>query len=994
MKDQTKTKTQLIEELTTLHQNMAELRQRVAELEASAIGTWQTGETLLSSEERFRRFILSLSDHIYVTEVTETGRRVNLYLSPNAAKLTGYSEAQLMTDWSFWPSRIIHPDDQAAVAVQAAQLARGQNSEVEYRLIRADGQSIWVRDSARVELVGTSKIVYGVVTDITERKHREVALTRLLGLSRALVTQQSPTRVFDQAIKAATEIAPAADRGSLQLLDEAGETLRTVAISSPDETLGDTIIFQPGVGIAGHALANNQTINVPDVLADERFIPSELPLRLRSLLVAPLVVKGRLLGTLSLSSQKIGAFSAADEVLVQLIADQVAAALENARLFASYAQAEELRRAHKFLQATIDGLASHIAILDENGRIIAVNAPWRYYAEVNDYSHPNYGIGANYLEICDSATGPSAEPAPLVAAGVRQVMAGQRDQFYLEYPAPTPLAQQWFGVRITRFLNDGAIWVVVAHEDVTERRVAEEALRANESRFRSLIQNSSDIITLLTADGTIQYVSPPVERILGHLSEAVVGQNIFSYIHPDDLPRVRTRFNEIVRCPGIDDTPTEFRICSASGTWLWLESVSNNLLDDPNVQGVVVNARDISQRKQVEEELRLLEAQFLQAQKMEAIGRLAGGVAHDFNNLLTVIKGYADLLLFRLGKRNTFRHYIEEISKATDQAALLTHRLLIFSRQEMAQPEVINLNTVVADIEKMLKRLIGEDIELVTSLEPDLGRVKANPGHIEQVTMNLVINARDAMPQGGRLTIETANITLDEIAPYQPMAVQPGQYVRLTVSDTGVGMDEQTLNHIFEPFYTTKEPGKGTGLGLSTVYAIVTQSKGSIQVFSQPGKGTTFNIYLPLLTDPIDPFLQQQKSEDLSAMAGKKNETILLVEDQAKVRAMVKRVLQGHGYRVLEARHGNEALQICLQSQEPIHLILTDVVMPGGISGRELVDRVKPLLPKTKVIYMSGYTNDVTVRHGVLHSTINFLQKPFAPNILLTKVREVLDTAE
>jgi CheY-like chemotaxis protein len=307
---------------------------------------------------------------------------------------------------------------------------------------------------------------------------------------------------------------------------------------------------------------------------------------------------------------------------------------------------------------------------------------------------------------------------------------------------------------------------------------------------------------------------------------------------------------------------------------------------------------------------------------------------------------------------------------------------------------VINLNTVVADIEKMLKRLIGEDIELVTSLEPDLGRVKANPGHIEQVTMNLVINARDAMPQGGRLTIETANITLDEIAPYQPMAVQPGQYVRLTVSDTGVGMDEQTLNHIFEPFYTTKEPGKGTGLGLSTVYAIVTQSKGSIQVFSQPGKGTTFNIYLPLLTDPIDPFLQQQKSEDLSAMAGKKNETILLVEDQAKVRAMVKRVLQGHGYRVLEARHGNEALQICLQSQEPIHLILTDVVMPGGISGRELVDRVKPLLPKTKVIYMSGYTNDVTVRHGVLHSTINFLQKPFAPNILLTKVREVLDTAE
>ncbi len=994
MKDQTKTKAQLIEELTTLHQNMADLRQRVAELEAPASGAWQAGEKLLSSEERFRHFVLSLSDHLYVTEVTETGRRVNLYLSPNVEMLTGYSEAQLMTDWSFWPSRIIHPDDRAAAAVQAAQLARGQNSEVEYRLIRANGRIIWVRDSARVELVGTSKIVYGVVTDIAEHKHREAALAKLLELSRALVTHQSPTQVFDQAIKAATEIAPAADRGSLQLLDEMGDTLRTVAISSPHETLGETIIFQPGVGIAGCALAYNQTINVSDVLTDERFIPSDLPLRLRSLLVAPLVVKGHLLGTLSLSSQKVGAFSAADEVLVQLIADQVAAALENARLFTSYVQAEKLRKAHKFLQATIDALASHIAILDENGGIIAVNAPWRYYAEVNDYSHPNYGIGANYLEICDSATGPSAESAPFVAAGVRQVMAGQQDEFYLEYPAHTSLAQQWFGVRITRFLNEGAIWVVVAHEDVTERRIAEESLRTSENRFRSLIQNSSDIITLLAADGTVQYVSPPVERILGHQPETVVGQNIFAYIHPDDLPRIRPRFSEIVQRPGIDDTLIEFRIRSASGAWLWLESVSNNLLDDPNVHGVVVNARDISQRKQDEEQLRLLEAQFLQAQKMDAIGRLAGGVAHDFNNLLTIIKGYADLLLFRLGQHNSFRPYAEEINKAANQAAMVTRRLLIFSRQEMAQPEVIDLNAVVADIEKMLNRLIGEDVELVTILEPDLGRVKANPGHIEQVIMNLVINARDAMPQGGGVTIETANVNLDEIAPHQPMAVQPGQYVRLTISDTGLGMDEQTLNHIFEPFYTTKEPDKGTGLGLSTVYAIVTQSKGNIQVFSQPGRGTTFNIYFPLLTDLIDTALQQQKSEDLSAMIGKKTETILLVEDQAKVREMAKRVLQGHGYRVLEAQHGNEALQICLQSQEPIHLILTDVVMPGGISGRELVDRVKPLLPETKVIYMSGYTDDVTVRHGVLHSTINFLQKPFAPNILLTKVREVLDTAE
>jgi CheY-like chemotaxis protein len=379
---------------------------------------------------------------------------------------------------------------------------------------------------------------------------------------------------------------------------------------------------------------------------------------------------------------------------------------------------------------------------------------------------------------------------------------------------------------------------------------------------------------------------------------------------------------------------------------------------------------------------------------MDAIGRLAGGVAHDFNNVLTIIKGYADLLLLRLGKRNSLRPYAEEIKKATNQAALVTRQLLIFSRQEMAQPAVIDLNAVVVDIEKMLNRLIGEDIDLVTVLDPDLGLIKANPGHIEQVIMNLVINARDAMPQGGGITIETANITLDEIVPYQSMPIQPGQYVQLTVSDTGMGMDEKTLSHIFEPFYTTKEPDKGTGLGLSTVYAIVTQSKGGLQVFSQPGHGTTFSVYLPCLTDPMDTTSKKQKSEGLSVIAGKKIETILLVEDQAELRELAKLVLQEQGYRVLEARHGDEALQICLQNQEPIHLILTDVVMPGGISGRELVERVKPLLPETKVIYMSGYTDDVIVRHGVLNASINFLQKPFAPNILLTKVREVLDTPE
>ena len=992
MNDRAKTKNQLIHELTVTRQGVVELQQRMAELEASASGYRQAEQKLQSSEERFRQFVLSISDHIYVTEITENGRRLNLHLSPHAETLTGYSETQLMADWSFWPSRIIHPDDRAVAAVQATQLARGQNSEVEYRLIRADGQIIWVRDSARVETVGTSKIVYGVVANITERKQREAALAHLLELSRALVTNHSPTAVLDQAIKAATAIAPAADRGSLQLLDEAGETLRTLAISSPDETLGQTITFRPGVGIAGHALANNQTINVLDVLADERFVPSNLPLRLRSLLVAPLVVKGRLLGTLSLSSHKVGAFSAADEVLVQLIADQVAAALENARLFTSHLQAEKLRKAHQFLQATIDALVSHIAILDENGQIIAVNARWRHYAETNHFAQADYGLGVNYLEICDSASGANIEEAPLVAEGIRQVMAGRRSQFYLEYPAHNSLELQWYGVRVTQFQNEGATWVVVAHENVTERRVAEAALRASESRFRSLIQNSSDIITLLAADGTVQYVSPPVERILGYQPEALVGQNTFDYVHPDDLPKVQASFIDASQHPGVDDTLTEFRLRAASGDWHWLEAVSNNLLDDPDVYGIVVNGRDISQRKQVEEQLRLLEAQFLQAQKMEAIGRLAGGVAHDFNNLLTVIKGYSELILGNLNEYDPLRRDVEQIKKAGEQAASLTRQLLIFSRQEMVQPEVLNLNTVAVEIEQMLQRLIAEDIDLVTILDPDLWLVKADPRQIEQVIMNLVVNARDAMLKGGQITIETANVQVNEAIFHQPMTVQPGRYVRLTVSDTGTGISEETLTHIFEPFYTTKEPGKGTGLGLSTVYAIVTQGKGKIQVRSDPGKGSAFSIYLPCLSEIEEGIRQGGELTPSEPPIG--HETILLVEDEEAVRELAKRILLNQGYHVLEARHGREALSLCRKYKGTIHLLLTDVIMPSGMSGRELAEALQPLLPHTKTIYMSGYTNDIIVHHGVLDASLAFLQKPFTPTTLLQKVREILDTSD
>jgi nitrogen-specific signal transduction histidine kinase len=388
--------------------------------------------------------------------------------------------------------------------------------------------------------------------------------------------------------------------------------------------------------------------------------------------------------------------------------------------------------------------------------------------------------------------------------------------------------------------------------------------------------------------------------------------------------------------------------------------------------------------------LKLLEAQFLQMQKMEAVGRLAGGVAHDFNNLLTVIKGYAELLLSNLNEQDRLRYDVEQIEKAGEQAASLTRQLLIFSRQEVIQPKLLNLNSIVVDTGKMLRRVIGEDIRLVTALDPSLGLIKADPGQMEQVIMNLMINARDAMPQGGQLRVETASVLVTEALLLQPMTIQPGYYVQLTVSDTGTGMDEETLSHIFEPFYTTKEQSKGTGLGLSTVYAIVTQMNGSIQVHSEPGQGTTFKIYLPRLTN-LDEGSIEPGSEGTEVKSTKGTETILLVEDEEAVRELARRVLLEQGYNVLEAQHGDEALHLCEQYQHPIHLLLTDVVTPGGISGHELAESLQRLGPKPKMLYISGYADDMIVQHGGMNANAAFLQKPFTPTTLLQKVREVLD---
>jgi nitrogen-specific signal transduction histidine kinase/ActR/RegA family two-component response regulator len=390
-------------------------------------------------------------------------------------------------------------------------------------------------------------------------------------------------------------------------------------------------------------------------------------------------------------------------------------------------------------------------------------------------------------------------------------------------------------------------------------------------------------------------------------------------------------------------------------------------------------ALDITDRKQLEEQLR-------QSQKMEAVGRLAGGIAHDFNNLLMVIQGYADLLAERLPAGDPLRRNAEQIQTASQRATSLTRQLLAFSRKQMLAPKVISVQSILGDMERILRRLIGEDIQLETSSAPDVGLIKADRSQIEQVILNLAVNARDAMPQGGRLTIETANVDLDASYARSPVVLAPGKYVMLAVTDNGCGMDAETQTHIFEPFFTTKEKGKGTGLGLATVYGIVKQSGGYVWVYSEPGRGTSFKIYLPMVEN-VEESGRDNRGDPQSS--GRGTETILLVEDEKGVRELAREYLEMSGYTVIEAEDGHTALELAAMHSGTIHLLMTDVVMPG-ISGRELADRVKRIRPKIQVLYMSGYTDQAVVHHGILDMDAVLLQKPFTMATLSSKLRELL----
>jgi two-component system, cell cycle sensor histidine kinase and response regulator CckA len=719
--------------------------------------------------------------------------------------------------------------------------------------------------------------------------------------------------------------------------------------------------------------------------------------------------------------REFGAVMYGDAVLPKSAFSVVAVPLPDQQvgiMFENLSQLNQVKKEAGELSAFLDSIIEHIPAM-----VFVKDAKHLRFERMNRAGEELLGLDRSVLLGKDDyAFFPDAQAAFFQNADRDTLASGQIVEI-AEESIQTKTGQRWLYTRKIPIVGpDGPQHLLGVSIDITTRKHAQQALERAEANFRAVVEHCPDAI-FAHRSGRIAFANPACFRLLGCTrGDQLVDRPVARLLHPDDLDRPEARVFAESNDPY---AALELRCVQRNGEVILVEA-TGVACDFDGESSIVVVLRDVTLRRRAEQALReaqeelehrvqertaeLLRAravlqeevdtrgraeaalrerdeQLRQSQKMEAVGRLAGGIAHDFNNLLSVILSYSALLLPQVEPRDPIHEGLREISLAAERAAQLTRQLLAFSRQQVLEPRTVDLNAVVLGIDRMLRRVIGEDLELRTRLATNLGRTKLDPGQIEQVILNLAVNARDAMPNGGALTIETADVPLDEGYAVSHSGVVAGEYVMLAVSDTGTGMDKQTQQRVFEPFFTTKEQGKGTGLGLSTVYGIVRQSGGHIWLYSEPGRGTTFKIYFPRVELEIDRALQQEHTR---AESRRGTETILLVEDEDQVRAVVRGILRRNGYRVLEARTPAEAIGISAQHEPDIDLLLTDVVMPQ-MSGRKLADVLLVQRPRMRVLYVSGYTDNTIIHHGVLDAGIAFLQKPITPATLLRKLQDVLD---
>lgn len=868
-------------------------------------------------------------------------------------------------------AEVIHPDQREEVVryLQQQVLDGGQPFDREYRILRVNDQTErWVHGLGEFKRDASGKPIalFGTIQDITNRKRTEEALRKSEERFRLLVQNSSDL---------------------IAVLDENG---RMLAIYGPLEKM---------LGYRTDELIGNICFDL--IHADDRE-------RALNVFTETLLQPGATRRLVYRFQRKDGFWTSFEAIGTNLLHDPaVRGMVLNVRDVAEHQQVEEkMNTAIRRLENVIEFLPDATFIVDQDKRIIAWNRAIEEMTGIPKKdmlgkehlfaSVPFYGEPRPYL--LDLLGTDSCEIASKYAY-VHQ----RRDVLYAE--VFTPALYQGRGAWVWAFaspLYDQEGRIVGAIEsirDITEKKQAENEALESQRRLADIIEFFPDATIVVDGEGKVIAWNRAIEKMTGVRAEEMIGKGDFEYaipfygerrpilvdlaLHPDPMmdPKYTNIRHEEDLLLGEAYTP------NLKGGQAFLTATACALYNSTGrIVGAIESIRDITERKRAEEERAKLAGQLQQAMKMEAVGRLAGGVAHDFNNLLTGIIGNIQLALLDLQPNDPLVELLTEVSQAAESAATLTRQLLSFSRKQLIEPKILDLNELIAALHRMLVRLIGEDIELKTVPGPGLRAVRIDPGQFEQILVNLVVNSRDAMPDGGKLTIETGNVELDEVFCRGHSLSQPGRYVLLSVADTGFGMSEEVKRHLFEPFFTTKEQGKGTGLGLATIYGAVKQAGGLVEVNSEIGQGTTFKIYLPCVEEKAG---RLEKGGGALEMPGG-NETVLLVEDERVVRELAIRVLKRLGYKVLHADSGGNALVLAEQYPAPIHLLFTDVVMPG-MNGRQLAERIIKTHPETKILYSSGYTENAVSHHSVIDEGLHFIGKPYTTNSLAKAVRKVLD---